>query len=240
MKRGGAAPTAARSTRADQLRAVEAEASRCTRCELHERATQTVFGAGRATAKLMFVGEQPGDKEDLAGEPFVGPAGAVLDRALGELGIARKSVYLTNVVKHFRWEASGKRRIHKTPGVEHVRICSAWLEAEIAIVRPEILVCLGAVATRAVLGPKFKLTRERGTLLTLERPGLTLERPGLTLERPGLTLERPGRVLATVHPSSVLRSDDREAAYAAFLSDLEVAVKAMRVSSPASPRRSLG
>ena len=183
------------------------QAAHCTRCELHRDATQTVFGAGRPTARLLFVGEQPGDKEDRAGQPFVGPAGGVLDRALTELGVDRKSVYLTNVVKHFRFEQSGKRRIHKTPSVEHVRICLPWFEQELAIVRPEIVVCLGAVAAKALLGPKFKLSASRGAFVPWDRPG---------------------RLMATVHPSSVLRSDDRSAAYAAFVADLEVAVGATR------------
>jgi DNA polymerase len=197
--------TSSRSTRAARLRAVEAQAARCTRCELYENATQTVFGAGRATARLMLVGEQPGDREDRMGAPFGGPAGSVLDRALGELGVDRRTVYLTNVVKHFRFEQSGKRRIHKTPSVEHVRICLPWFEQELAIVQPEVVVCLGAVASKALLGPTFKLIANRGAFVSWDRPG---------------------RVLATVHPSSVLRSDDRDAAYAAFLADLAVAVAA--------------
>ena len=155
----------------------------------------------------MLVGEQPGDKEDRAGEPFVGPAGSILDRALEDLGVDRRAVYLTNVVKHFRFEQSGKRRIHKTPSVEHVRICLPWFEQELAIVQPEVVVCLGAVAAKSLLGPKFKLTAARGSFVPWDRPG---------------------RVLATVHPSSVLRSDDRRAAYAAFRADLEVAVEATR------------
>jgi DNA polymerase len=197
--------TLSRSTRSSRLRAVEDQASRCTRCELYENATQTVFGAGRPTARLMLVGEQPGDKEDRQGEPFVGPAGTLLDRALADLAVDRKTVYLTNVVKHFRFEQVGKRRIHKTPSIEHVRICLPWFEQELAIVQPDVVVCLGAVAAKALVGPKFKLTEHRGEFVPWERPG---------------------RLLATVHPSSVLRSDDRTAAYAAFRSDLAVAVDA--------------
>ena len=195
--------TVTRTTRAARLRAVEARASRCTGCELYECATQTVFGAGPAAAKLMFVGEQPGDKEDTAGRPFVGPAGSILDRAFVDLNIDRKAVYLTNVVKHFRWEPSGKRRIHKTPTTEHVRACLPWFEEELAIVQPEVVVCLGAVAAHALLGPKFKLTEQRGKFVEWDRPG---------------------RVLATVHPSAVLRADDREGAYALFLADLARAI----------------
>ena len=155
----------------------------------------------------MLVGEQPGDKEDLAGEPFVGPAGSILDRALDEVGVDRSTVYLTNVVKHFRWEASGKRRIHKTPSVEHVRVCLPWFEQELAIVEPEVVVCLGAIAARALLGPRFKLTAERGRFVEWDRPP---------------------RVLATVHPASVLRNDDRAEAFAAFVADLRVAVGTTR------------
>jgi uracil-DNA glycosylase family protein len=197
---------ASSARRSVQLRAVAEQAAGCVRCELHQRATQTVFGEGPATAKLMLVGEQPGDKEDRAGKPFVGPAGSILDRALEELGVERRSVYLTNVVKHFRWEPSGKRRIHKMPSVEHVRICLPWFDQEIAIVRPEVVVCIGAVAARALLGSSFKLTRARGQFVGWDRPG---------------------RVLATVHPSSVLRSDDRKGAFRLFVRDLAIAAEAL-------------
>jgi DNA polymerase len=158
----------------------------------------------------MLVGEQPGDKEDRAGEPFVGPAGAILDRALDELEVDRGRVYLTNVVKHFRWDASGKRRIHKTPTTEHVRACLPWFEQELAIVDPRVVVCLGAVAARALLGSKFRVLQERGRFATWDKTA---------------------RILATVHPSSVLRSDDRGAAYSAFVRDLEVAVRAAQAGS---------
>ena len=166
--------TTSRAIRSTRLLAVADQASHCTRCELHRDATQTVFGAGRVTARLLFVGEQPGDKEDRAGQPFVGPAGAVLDRALTELGVDRKAVYLTNVVKHFRFEQSGKRRIHKAPSVEHVRICLPWFDQELAIVQPEIVVCLGAVAAKALLGPKFKVSASRGAFVPWDRPGRVL------------------------------------------------------------------
>ena len=176
-------------------------AESCVRCELHETGMQTVFGEGRAGAWLLAVGEQPGDKEDEEGRPFVGPAGKVLDRALAELGVSRNELYLTNAVKHFRWEPRGKRRIHKAPTTEHVRACAPWLDAEVEAVRPRALLCLGAVAAKAVLGAKFKLLATRGQELT-SRYGVP--------------------TYATVHPASVLRSDDREAAYRAFVDDLRI------------------
>jgi DNA polymerase len=191
--------------RADAIRLdeVRAEAATCTRCELYRDATQTVFGEGPAAAWLMFVGEQPGDREDVAGKPFVGPAGHLLDRALDEVGIDRREVYLTNAVKHFRWERSGKRRLHKTPGTEHVRACRLWLDQELELVAPSVVVCLGSVAAKALLGSKFRVTRDRGRFLPW---------PG------------EAKMLATVHPSSVLRADDRDAAYAAFVGDLRPVV----------------
>jgi uracil-DNA glycosylase family protein len=185
------------------LRVLREAAASCVRCELHELGMQTVFGEGRAGAWLLAVGEQPGDKEDEEGRPFVGPAGKVLDRALAELGVSRRELYLTNAVKHFRWEPRGKRRIHKTPTTEHMRACAPWLDAEVDAVRPRVLLCLGAVAARAVLGPKFKLLAGRGQ-------------------------EVPSRygvpTYATVHPASVLRSEDRDAAYRAFVDDLRLVV----------------
>jgi len=185
------------------LRRLRSAAADCIRCELHTIGTQTVFGEGPRGAWLMLVGEQPGDREDLAGRPFVGPAGGVLDRALEELGIDRSEIYLTNVVKHFRWEQRGTRRLHKTPTIEHVRACKPWLDAELRSVEPAAVVLLGATAAKAVLGAKFRLTAARGELV--ESP-----------------LDVP--TIATVHPSSVLRSDDRTAAYAAFRDDLATVV----------------
>src|SRR3954470_17769041 len=166
------------------------EASKdCQACDLYKRGTQTVFGEGARTAALMFVGEQPGDQEDLTGHPFVGPAGKLLDRALAEAGIDRATVYVTNVVKHFKWEPRGKRRIHKKPGAREIAACRPWLDTEIALVRPRAIVCLGATAAQALLGAAFKVTAHRGTFI--ESPLAPL-------------------VLATVHPSSLLRAPDAD------------------------------
>ncbi len=166
------------------------EASKkCRGCGLWEKATQTVFGEGAAHADVMFVGEQPGDKEDLTGKPFVGPAGKLLDRALTEAGIDRKSVYVTNVVKHFKWEPRGKRRIHKKPNGAEINACRPWLDTEIQLVKPRILVCLGATAAQALLGRDFKVTAHRGEFVPSPLAPL---------------------VMATVHPSSLLRAPDEE------------------------------
>jgi DNA polymerase len=183
----------------DELRR---EATGCTRCELYEAATQTVFGEGPPTAWLMMVGEQPGDREDVEGAPFVGPAGRVLDQALERAGIDRSEVYVTNAVKHFRFERQGKRRIHKTPGVTHIRACRHWLDGELAAVRPTALATLGAVAAKALLGSGFKITQERGNVLQWEGH----------------------RLVPTVHPSSILRGppEAREDAMAALVADLTV------------------
>ncbi|HEX2274361.1 MAG TPA: UdgX family uracil-DNA binding protein [Acidimicrobiales bacterium] len=181
----------------DQLREA---ASGCQACELWQLGTQTVFGEGPVRARVLLVGEQPGDQEDRQGHPFVGPAGRVLDEALAAAGIARDDVYVTNAVKHFRWEARGKRRIHKKPSVEHVDACRPWLEAEIATVRPEVVVCLGATAAQALLGRSFRVSRQRGELVRREDGSV---------------------VTATVHPSSILRSQDtRVQEMEAFVADL--------------------
>jgi DNA polymerase len=198
-------------TRLDDLRA---EVGRCTACELYKGATQAVFGEGLAKSQVMFVGEQPGDREDREGHPFVGPAGRVLDKALAEAGIDRRLVYVTNAVKHFRYEQRGKRRIHQRPASEHVRACRPWLDAELEVVRPDVLVCLGAVAAQALLGSKVRVTKDRG------RP---------------LESELAPAVLVTVHPSAILRERDgpaREQAYAGFLEDLRV-VQRVGTASPA-------
>jgi DNA polymerase len=171
------------------LASVRRKAKGCRACDLYRRATQTVFGEGPARARVMLVGEQPGDAEDLAGHPFVGPAGKLLDRALADAGIDRTSVYLTNAVKHFKWEPRGKRRIHAKPNGAEIGACRPWLEAEIAIVKPRILVCLGSTAAQALLGRGFKVTRQRGTFV-----------PSALAPR----------VTATVHPSSILRAPDEE------------------------------
>ena len=179
-------------------------AAGCRGCELYRHATQTVFGAGTAGDRVMLVGEQPGDREDVEGEPFVGPAGPLLDRALVDAGIDRGRVYVTNAVKHFKWEQRGKRRLHKKPSSREVAACRPWLDAEIAAVHPDVVVCLGATDAQSLLGSGFKVTARRGELL--ERDGV--------------------RVMATVHPSSILRAPDDESRHrelAQFVADLAVA-----------------
>ena len=178
-------------------------AAGCTACPLHETGTQTVFGEGSASAEVVFVGEQPGDQEDLQGKPFVGPAGKLFDKALEDAGIDRSQVYVTNVVKHFKWQARGKRRIHQKPNWSEIAACRPWLEAELEVIQPRVLVCLGATAAQALLGRQFRVTRERG------RP---------------VESDLAAHVIATVHPSSILRSDPetREQEYAAFVEDLKV------------------
>ena len=186
---------------------LKAAAKACTACHLYKHATQTVFGEGPKGAKLMLVGEQPGDQEDVAGKPFVGPAGKILDRALEEAGIDRDQVYVTNTVKHFKWEPRGKRRIHKKPNSREIAACRPWLEAELRVVRPGLLVCMGATAAQAIFGPAFRVTRDRGKVLKSELAP---------------------KVVATVHPSSLLRQPDeesREREYKLFVADLRVAVK---------------
>jgi uracil-DNA glycosylase family protein len=195
------------------------EAARCTACELYADATQTVFGSGSPGAAMVLVGEQPGDREDVAGEPFVGPAGRVLDRALERAGVARGDVYVTNVVKHFRFRREsrdgreGKVRIHRTPGVEHVRACLPWLHAELAAVGPQLLVTLGATAAKALLGTSFRLTQHRGEVLTYA--------------------ELP--LVATIHPSAVLRGPkDRQAEmFDDLVADLALAGRAVGASARA-------
>ena len=188
----------------DDLGTLRRAAAACVGCDLHARATQTVFGEGASSAWLMLIGEQPGDKEDLAGEPFVGPAGRLLDRALAAAGIARADTYVTNAVKHFRFEVRGKRRIHQAPTVRHVRACRPWLDAELRVVRPAVLATLGATAAKALLGSSFRITSHRGTVLDWE----------------GFPL------VPTVHPSAVLRLEqpNRDAAFDGLVADLRVAV----------------
>lgn len=169
------------------LPALRAAAAECKACHLWKLGTQTVFGEGSATARVVMVGEQPGDKEDLQGRPFVGPAGAVLDKALAAAGIDRKDVYLTNIVKHFKWEPRGKRRLHKKPNALEISACRPWLEAEINAVKPEVVVLLGATAAQGVLGSEFRVTRQRGQWVQSNIAPL---------------------VMATVHPSSILRAPD--------------------------------
>ena len=191
------------------LDGLRAAAATCTGCDLYRDATQTVFGAGPAPARVMFVGEQPGDQEDKAGEPFVGPAGKLLDRALADAGIDRDQAYVTNAVKHFKFkrDARGKRRIHEKPNRTEVVACRPWLVAELEVVRPELIVALGATAAQSLLGPSFKLTQHRGEILDAPELG--------------------GRVLATNHPSAVLRAPDRDLAYKALVEDLRVAADAL-------------
>ena len=184
-------------------------AADCRACPLWEGATQTVFGAGPARARLVLVGEQPGDREDLEGHPFVGPAGRELDRGLEAAGIDRGAVYVTNTVKHFKYKARGKRRIHQKPDAAEIRACLPWLRAELEVVSPRALVCLGATAAQALLGRQFRVTRERGTLVESDLAPI---------------------VSATIHPSAILRAPDdaaREAERAAFADDLRRVAQAL-------------
>ena len=190
------------------LGALREAARHCTACHLYKRATQTVFGEGPKGAKMMLVGEQPGDYEDVAGKPFVGPAGKIMDRALEEAGIDRSKVYVTNAVKHFKWEPRGKRRIHQKPNSREIAACRPWLEAELRIVKPKLVVAMGATAAQTIFGPSFRVTRERGKVLSSKLAP---------------------RVLATVHPSSLLRQPDeasREREYKLFVADLRAAIRA--------------
>jgi uracil-DNA glycosylase family protein len=200
---------ASRSARSRGLAARADDAARCTRCALYLRATQTVFGEGSVDASMLLVGEQPGDREDLAGRPFVGPAGGILASALEDAGIAASDVYITNAVKHFKWEARGKRRIHKRPTVEEIRACHAWLEEEISLVRPRVVVCLGTTAARAVLGRPTTISSTRGRII-----------------------DGPDGVPAvvTIHPSAVLRARgvDRAALRRRLVDDLGRARRAAR------------
>lgn len=187
---------------------LRAAAASCTACPLYANATQTVFGEGPAQARLMLIGETAGDREDLEGKPFVGPAGKLLDRCLAEAGIERKHAYVTNVVKHFKWTPRGKRRIHGKPNAMEIRACRPWLEAEIALVKPKVLVCLGATAAQALLGSAFRVTEMHGRFVHSSLAPY---------------------VLATVHPSSLLRADDakRKTDIARFIADLREVAKAL-------------
>jgi uracil-DNA glycosylase len=185
----------------DPLSALKHQARDCRRCPLWQDTTQTVFGAGSARAKIMLVGEQPGDKEDIAGKPFVGPAGQLLEKTIAQLGLSREDIYLTNAVKHFKHELRGKRRMHKTPAQREIEICRQWLLDEIAIIKPSLIVALGATATKALFNRALPILINRGKFLKTE--------DGLS-------------ILITVHPSSILRApgEDRQAAYELFLHDL--------------------
>ena len=182
-------------------------AAQCEGCPLFERATQTVFGKGRTSARIVLVGEQPGNDEDLAGEPFVGPAGRVLDEGLVAAGIDRGDAYVTNVVKHFKWEPKGKRRLHKTPSAREIAACLPWLEKELELLRPHVLVCLGATAAKSLLGRAFLVSQERGKVVATKLAD---------------------HAVATVHPSSILRqrtTQDRERETARFVADLKVVAR---------------
>ncbi|HZS82127.1 MAG TPA: UdgX family uracil-DNA binding protein [Stellaceae bacterium] len=193
----------------EELAAVAAAARECRACPLWAPATQTVFGEGPAPARVMLVGEQPGDQEDLAGRPFVGPAGRLLDRALTEAGLDRRRVYVTNAVKHFKFQPRGKRRLHQKPSTGEIVACVPWLERERALVEPAIIILLGATAARSVLRRNVAIARERGRLIPLEGGGAAL---------------------VTVHPSYLLRlrdEEERHAAFAAFVADLRIAKEAL-------------
>ncbi|WP_437591910.1 UdgX family uracil-DNA binding protein [Sorangium sp. So ce1000] len=205
----GEATAAALVPSRPSLPSLREAAARCRACPLWERGTQTVFGEGATRSDVLLVGEQPGDKEDVAGKPFVGPAGQLLDRALEAAGIDRRRAYVTNVVKHFKWEPRGKRRIHVKPDAREIRACLPWLAAEIAVVQPSIVVCLGATAAQALLGGSFRVTRERGRIVASPLAP---------------------RALATVHPASILRIPDeasRQAELSRFIADLTVAARAL-------------
>lgn len=201
--------TPRKATPRTELSRARSRARRCRACPLWRNATQTVFGAGPASAEMLLVGEQPGDREDVEGQPFVGPAGRLLDRALADAGIARDDVYLTNVVKHFKWRpqaGGGKRRIHDKPNHSEIQACLPWFHIELEAVRPRTVVLLGATAAQALLGPQFRVSRERG------RP---------------LDSDLADVVIATAHPSAVLRAEGRRAGeYAALVADLELAKRA--------------
>ena len=191
------------------LNKLRAAAAECKGCELYKLGTQTVFGEGKSSSLIMFIGEQPGDKEDLAGRPFVGPAGALFDKALDEAGIDRTTVYVTNAVKHFKWEPRGKKRIHKKPNAVEIAACRPWLEAELKVIKPRAIICLGSTAAQAVISPKFRVSVQRGQFVKSDLADF---------------------VTATVHPSSILRapSDDaRRLERARFIADLRKIRKAL-------------
>jgi uracil-DNA glycosylase len=192
------------------LTALRKAAAGCRGCDLYEDATQTVFGEGAAKARVVLVGETPGDQEDRQGKPFVGPAGRELDRALERAGIDRKEAYVTNAVKHFRFQERGKRRIHQKPDGRHIKACRPWLDAELGLLKPEALIVMGATAAQALLGASFKVTKERGKLIETELAPI---------------------VVATIHPSAILRERDDDARHLqreAFTSDIQVAAEALR------------
>jgi uracil-DNA glycosylase len=192
---------------------LKAAAAGCEGCELHQNATQTVFGRGAPHAKIVFVGEQPGDVEDQQGLPFVGPAGRLLREAVDDAGIDPADLWITNAVKHFRFELRGKRRIHQNPGPAHITACRPWLVAEFALLKPELVVVLGATAAKALLGPAFRVTRSRGELMPWPA----------SAQHPEDFPVAEIRAMATIHPSAVLRADDRDTAYKGLVDDLKIA-----------------
>jgi DNA polymerase len=204
---------------ASSIEELRQAAQACRGCRLYQHATQTVFGSGPQTASVVMVGEQPGDVEDRLGQPFVGPAGKVLDRAVADAGLAWEDIYLTNAVKHFKFKLSerGKRRIHQPPNRGEIVACLPWLLAELALVQPSVVVALGATAAKALLGPSFRVTRSRGVLL----PWPPDVHPAI--DRGCAKCQ----VLATIHPSAVLRADDREGTYAGLVEDLKVVAEAV-------------
>jgi len=215
-ERGTAAPLVPSRPTLNKLRIA---AAGCQACDLWRTGTQTVFGEGKSTSTVMFVGEQPGNAEDLQGRPFVGPAGNLLDKALDEAGIDRSKVYVTNVVKHFKWEPRGKKRIHKKPNAPEITACRPWLQAEIDAVKPRVIICLGSTAAQAIIGPKFRVSTQRATFV--ESPLAPF-------------------VTATVHPSSILRApsdDQRRAEMARFIADLKKIRKAIEEPAAAAARR---
>jgi len=194
------------------LKAFREAAAGCQGCDLWERGTQTVFGQGARQAQVVFVGEQPGNEEDLSGKPFIGPAGRLLDDALVEAAIDRSQTYVTNVVKHFKWEPRGKRRIHKKPNAGEIKACRPWLEAEISLVKPKVIVCLGATAAQALLGPQFRVSQQRGQFIESTLAPY---------------------IMATVHPSSILRAPDDETRHdeqRKFIDDLKKAARVLSKS----------
>ena len=192
------------------LKSLREAADACRGCPLWRNATQAVFGEGPAHAQVVMIGEQPGDREDLAGRPFVGPAGRLLDQALADAGIERGVVYVTNAVKHFKWEPAGKRRLHKKPSAREIAACRPWLDAELELLRPEVVVALGATAAQSLMGAKFRVSRERGKVFREQ--------------------SWAKHFVATVHPSSILRGDpeERETALAAFVADLKIVAKLLK------------
>jgi uracil-DNA glycosylase len=191
------------------LKKLREAAAGCRACPLWKTGTQTVFGEGSPKAEIVLVGEQPGDQEDLSGRPFVGPAGRLLDGALEEAGIDRKLAYVTNVVKHFKWQPRGKRRIHQKPNAAEIAACRPWLDAELALLKPKVLVCLGATAAQALLGRQFRVSKDRGVPVESDLAPV---------------------VMATVHPSAILRSDDRERELELFVEDLRRVAEALRAA----------